>query len=53
MLNIPAEYDRDTSSAKFKDFFANSFLRYLVPPLQPESCDGLSRNDYNSDGDTQ
>jgi hypothetical protein len=36
MLNIPDEYDRDTSSAKFKDFFANSFHRYLVSPLQQE-----------------
>jgi hypothetical protein len=29
MLKIPEEYDRDTSSDKYKDFFANSTASLL------------------------
>jgi hypothetical protein len=31
MLKSPAEYDRDTTSAKFKGIFANSLPRYWMP----------------------
>jgi hypothetical protein len=40
MLKLSAEYDTDISSAKFKDFFANTPLRYQMSLLQTESTGG-------------
>jgi hypothetical protein len=47
ILIIPAEYDRDTSLANFKDLSRPSFslLRYLVSLLLLESSCGYIRND--------
>jgi hypothetical protein len=36
MLNIPAEYDKDTSLVKFKDI-SRQLLASLVSLLQPQS----------------